>query len=451
MSSPLVQPPVVKTKALSCPNCGGPIELRGFGHSLSAVCPQCLSLLDTSEPLLKIVGQIQEAQRRTLQIELGTRGKFRGVAWQVIGFQSRTATEENDPWDEYLLFNPYKGFRYLTAYNGHWNWVEPLGPMPARMAIGGRPAVSFDGHTYKHFSGAETITTFVLGEFPWRVKVDDKVIADDFVDPPWILSSETTQDEITWSRGEYTAPAEIWQAFALPGKPVPPRGVYLNQPSPHKGRVGGMWAAFFWMLLMLVGLAIFFATFSGQGVVFKQSYSFSTQDSKADPSFVTPIFKLEGRTAGMELTVHTNLTNNWAYFDFALINDDTGTAYDFGREVSYYYGSDSDGSWSEGSNESKVFIPTVPPGRYYLRVEPEMDTSSSTSSRVTRSGFVNTMRYEISLRHDVPNYSWFWIAALLLFLPPVFYTVRARKFDVQRWMQSDYPPITRTSSGGGDD
>jgi hypothetical protein len=185
-------------------------------------------------------------------------------------------------------------------------------------------------------------------------------------------------------------------------------------------------------------------------VVFQQSYTFSTQDSKADPSFVTPIFNLEGRTAGVELTVHTNVTNNWAYFDFALINDDTGTAYDFGREVSYYYGTDSDGSWSEGNNETSVYIPTVPPGHYYLRVEPEMDTSATSSSRVTRTGFVNTMRYEITLRHDVPNYSWYWIAALLLFLPPVIYTIRARKFDAQRWMQSDYPPITRGSSGGGD-
>ncbi len=24
-------------------------------------------------------------------------------------------------WHEYVLFNPYKGFRYLTEYDGHWN------------------------------------------------------------------------------------------------------------------------------------------------------------------------------------------------------------------------------------------------------------------------------------------------------------------------------------------
>ena len=59
------------------------------------------------------------------------------------------------------------------------------------------------------------------------------------------------------------------------------------------------------------------------------------------------------------------------------------------------------------------------------------------------------MIYSLELRHDVPNYTWFWIAAVLLLLPPIFYTIRARQFEVRRWMQSDYPPITRAAVGGG--
>ena len=60
MSSPLVGPPVVKAKTMYCPNCGGPVEFRGFGHALTVVCPQCLSVLDASSPLLKIVQEAQE-------------------------------------------------------------------------------------------------------------------------------------------------------------------------------------------------------------------------------------------------------------------------------------------------------------------------------------------------------------------------------------------------------
>src|SRR5579885_2132543 len=212
MSSPLVAPPVVKTKSLHCPNCGGPVQLRGFGHALTVVCQQCMSVLDASNPQLRVLQQVQVKHRFQPKIPLGTRGKLDGVAWEAIGFQRRTvhADGEEFTWEEYLLFNPYKGFRYVTEYDGHWNVVTPLEAQPARLAIGRRPAVSMDGHTYRHFSGAEAATTFVLGEFPWRVKVGEKVICDDFIDPPLILSSETTPEEINWSRGVYTPGAEIW-------------------------------------------------------------------------------------------------------------------------------------------------------------------------------------------------------------------------------------------------
>ena len=53
-------------------------------------------------------------------------------------------------------------------------------------------------------------------------------------------------------------------------------------------------------------------------------------------------FELTGRTSNVEISIRTDLNNNWAYFNFALINEGTGQDFDFGREVSYYR--DSDGS-----------------------------------------------------------------------------------------------------------
>jgi len=447
LASPLVQPPVAKTRAIACPNCGGPVELRGFGHALSVVCAQCLSVLDVSTPEVKVLRQIQEKYRRTPKIPLGMRGKIGGAQWETIGYQTRTIHEDGETfsWDEYLLFNPYKGFRYLTEYDGHWNFVTPFEPMPVRSRYGSRPAVQFEGRLFKHFSGAEAETTFVLGEFPWRVKAGEKVIADDFVDPPTVLSSETTQDEITWSRGEYTPGAEVWKAFGLAGSAPPARGVYLNQPSPIKG--AGLWGTYGLFLAILVALAIFVGTFTRNQVVFQQSYQFQTPDAR-EPSFVTPVFDLKGRTSSLELSVHSNVINNWAYFNFALINSETGDAYDFGREVSYYAGSDSDGPWTEGSQDSTAYIPSVPAGKYYLRVEPEMDANEGGHLVRMASGrvmHVNQVAYQITLKRDVPNYFWFWIAAALLAIPPLFHSMRAKRFEVQRWMQSDYPPVR---SGG---
>ena len=424
MGSPLVAPPVVRPKALLCPHCGGPVERRGFGHTLTVVCPQCLSVLDASEPLLQVLQEVEAAQsRRTLLIPLGTRGNFRGTAWELIGFQTRAA--DDDEWEEYLLFNPYHGFRYLTHYDGHWNFVTPLEALPGSRDPRGRAPVTYEGRVYRRFSGGQATTTFVLGEFPWRVKMGDQVYTQDYIDPPSVLSAEMTNDEITWSKGDYVPGAEIWKAFQLPGRPPQPRGVYLNQTSPHSTQSGSIWATFGLMLLILVGLALFFATFSQREVVLRETHHFSSL-AQGEPSFVTPVFDLTGRTATLEVAVHTDLDQDWSYFNFALINDQSGEAFDFGREVSYYHDSDD----TEGSRDASVLIPSVPPGRYYLRVEPEMDSGHS-------------MAYDLTLRHDVPSYAWFWIAAGLLLIPPVVHTMRARGFETQRWMNSDRSPVLK--------
>ena len=167
--------------------------------------------------------------------------------------------------------------------------------------------------------------------------------------------------------------------------------------------------------------------------VFQNTYLF-TPAMKTDAAFVTPTFELTGRTSNVEISVRTDLNNNWAYFNFALINEDTGQDFDFGREVSYYR--DSDGS--EGSPHDSVIVPRVPSGKYYLRVEPEME------SRILQS-----MSYELTIHRDVPTHAFFWIAGLLLLIPPIFITVRAARFESARWRESDYAPVGPSS--GGDD
>ena len=114
-------------------------------------------------------------------------------------------------------------------------------------------------------------------------------------------------------------------------------------------------------------------------VAFSDHYAYS-QGVKSDSAFVTPTFRLDGRKSNVELSIHTDLDNNWAYFNFALINDQTGQTFDFAREVSYYH--DSDGS--DGSRNNSVIIPSVPSGQYYLRVEPEM--ASWLALRALRAG-----------------------------------------------------------------
>ena len=415
-------------KALNCPNCGAALTIRALDHTLSVVCVQCLSILDAKDPNLQVLQQFEAKERYVALIPLGSRGRWRGDVYEVIGFQVRAAYEDDIPysWSEYLLFNPFKGFRYLTEYNGHWNDVKTVKAVPETITSRGKEAMRLLGQTYLHFQTASAETIYVMGEFPWQIRVGEKVAVSDYVAPPQILSSETTESETTWSLGEYVDGARVWEAFSLTGAPPPATGVFANQPSPYTGRVKPLWIYCLALLLVLLNLALFFSSFASKEEVFSQRYSFGPTLT-GDNSFVTPIFELKGRTSGVELAIHTDLRDNWAYFNFALINEATGQAFDFGREVSNLLG--------EGSPNDSVLIPTVPAGRYYLRVEPEV-----------ASGY-RRMNYELSVRRDVPSSAFYWLAALLLVVPPGFLTLRALGFEKSRWQEGG----DIVASGPGDD
>jgi hypothetical protein len=414
------------TKALNCPKCGAALVVRSMSHAVTIVCEHCQCLLDARDPNLQIVQQFNQRvdQDRPL-IPLGTRGKFRGTLFEVIGFQRRTINSDgvDYSWHEYLLFNPYKGFRYLTEYQGHWNYVTPVTSLP----VTGSSSAEYQGQRYRHFQTASAQTTFVLGEFPWQVRYGERARCSDYVHPPFLLSSEAMDNETTWSYGEYVSGSEVWKSFNLPGRAPAPIGVFENQPSPVSGSTKRIWAAFAIFFFALVFLLIANFVAASNSKVFDQNYSFAQNKPGQEPSFVTPVFELTGRPSDVEVATRANVNNEWIYLNFALINDETGQAYDFGREVSYYHGYDSDGSWTEGSDHDSVIVPDVPSGKYYLRVEPETD------------GKFGAIAYSITVTRDVPVMSLYLFALIALFVPAVFISWRAITFEQMRWAESDHP------------
>lgn len=424
-----------RLRSLQCPNCGGNVELRGFAHTQSAVCVQCCSILDPTTPSVQVIQKFDEKARVKPLIPLGTRGTLHGIIYELIGFQVRAITVEGVvySWHEYLLFNPYHGFRYLSQYDGHWNDIVTVRGLPSYTSSKGRKAALFQGKPFAHFQNSHARTTFVMGEFPWQVRVGEQVEVDDFIAPPQMLSAEKTANEITWSIGDYTPGADIWRAFNLPGSPPPAKGIFANQPSPYTGKVGQIWRrALLLMVVWAVLLAWFTFTPSNQ-VAFQKSFRYD-QSAPGEHSLVTDIFELKGRDANVEVDLKADVDNDWAFFNMALINEQTGQGFDFAREVSYYSGRDSDGNWTEGSRRDSVTIPRVPAGRYYLRIEPEMDTAGR-----------HAMSYEVTVRHDVASTWLFWLALPLLIVPPIVYSIRVGGFEAKRWQESDYAP------SGGDD
>jgi hypothetical protein len=437
---PLPGPPKPQAKALNCPKCGAAIVLRSFGQAVTVVCASCHSILDAKDPNLAILQQF-EAMTRDVKplIPLGTRGKLSGTDYEVIGFQRRSTQIDGITyyWHEYVLFNPYKGIRYLSEYNGHWNDISICKTLPTTDFA----AATYLGEDYKHFQTSDANTDFVLGEFPWQVRVGEHAAVTDYVHPPRVLSSEKMDKEVTWSIGEYMYGREIWDTFGLPGSPPEAIGVFENQPSPLTTNVRQIWIAFAAFAIFLLILMAGFDMLAKKESVFNQIYTYDRREAKGELSFVTDVFDLAGRTSSVEVKTYSPVSNHWIYLNYALINQDTGQAWDFGREVSYYSGYDSDGSWSEGKQNDSVVIPSVPPGHYYLRVEPEVDPS------------LPLISYTIEVRRDVPVFGIYGIAFLALLLPVVVLSWRSYTFERTRWSESDHPPMdfSNISTSSGDD
>lgn len=439
-ASPGEGTPVAGVRGLNCPQCGAAIEIRSGQLAQTVACPSCTAILDARDANLEIIQKFQDRTRRaTPDIPLGTTGTLGGERWQAIGFQVRGVVVSGVTyyWREYLLWNTEHGFRYLTEYDGHWNDVVVVKGTPKEGMGFGRPQVEYNGTTFKHFQSANAQTFFVLGEFPWEVRAGDTVEDDDFVAPPYMLSRERTPDEVSWSLGTYTPPQKIADAFKLPKALRTPLGVFADQPNPRAGAAGAMKGTFFLLATALVVLAVArFATARNEAV-FTQSYQYSAQTGDTS-AFVTPVFTLGGHTSNVQLDIRTSLSNNWAYYNLALLDENGGPGFDFGREVSYYSGVEDGDAWSEGSPEDKVVLPSVPSGRYYLRVALDRDPGATPFS------------YTISVRRDVPRVWPFLVAFVLLAAPVLFAVFSSVNFEYDRWRESDHPWVT-TSSGSDDD
>lgn len=434
---PLPTPPPLRAKSFACPGCGNALSVRGLEQTESIACGSCSSIIDLTDENLRIIETFRAKVKYQPLIPLGSRGKLRGELFEVIGYLRRAIEVEGVEyeWSEYLLFNPYKGFRWLSEYNGHWNFIKTTTHTPKPLTSNEQGPVSYLGETFQHFQGAYARVTYVLGEFYWKVQVGEGCRVNDYIAPPLILSKEDTEREVTWSVGEYIEPETLWKSFQL-NTPLPARiGIAPNQPSPYRSQSARIWRAFAIFLLLAVFIQLLFLLLSHNRLVYQNEFAFHQAD--VEKARVTATFVLPGRPSNVVIKSRANVSTNWLYLNMALINEETGNAYDFGREISYYFGVDGGESWTEGSVSDEVTLPEVTAGRYYLRIEPE--------------SAARDVNYSIRVYRDVPRWSYFFVTLGALFVIPVFHWWRSRSYEYQRWLESDHPMRSLTSSDSEDD
>lgn len=419
----------IKTRSFQCPACGSAIAIN-TPNVQSLTCGSCHTLISAENDNLKVLHKFAKEVRVEPRIPLGSEGSFDGTRYRVIGYMARSSFSDGTEsgWDEYLLHNPMHGFRWLTEYQGHWNFASPVKGTPEKSyTIQGAPAMLSDGRLYRHFEKSSAKVTYVLGEFYWRVAINEKATVNDYIAPPYILSEEKNGKEITWTAGEYIEPEVVQNAFDLT-EPLPQRyGVAPNQIWPQEAAYRQVWQSFWICTLLVVLIQIISLKYADDRTIYTGNFHFPSDNGEPQTS---PEFEVPGSTGNLHFITQANVDNDWAGVDLELIDRDTGRVRSLSREVSYYHGYD-DGYWTEGNGSDEAEISDVPPGHYLLRIDAEKGNA-----------YNRAFDTRLEIHRNVPNWkNCFVIEALLLLFPIIFWWWRAT-FEAERWSGGDHPEDT---------
>jgi hypothetical protein len=430
--------PVPAVRALACPACGGSVELRAAGYTVHVACQYCSSILDVTDPQVRLVTGYNQAAAE-LEIPLGTRGILRGIEWEAIGYLQRSENGEYG-WEEYLLFNPYHGYRWLVNVRSGWSFGEALTVTPEwlsydQMAIG--------PESYTHFFANGTARVdYVLGEFYWRVAVGERVKTSDWVRPGVMLSREENAHEISWTRNTWIPGKEMHRAFGVspPNRLWPP---LPHQPSPYGGwlwtglKIGV--AAFGFLLVVAI-------LFGGTG--WSAAGSFPVASDGREQSVTLGPIELSNRYQKVDIRAEVpRLENGWVDLDYSLVNRKTQQAYDAYGAAERYSGSDSDGPWSEGSRASHLSIASVPAGSYDLIVDYKANrwtgsmTTYPTASDPTWMDAENLPQVQVEVRNGRIYWSNLLIALLAMTIPLLLALGAHIAFETARKSESDFAPV----------
>jgi hypothetical protein len=422
---PATQPSTATAfKSINCPVCGAPITLRALGASVMVGCSSCRSQIDISKPEIQVIKKFQAAAQR-FPLPLGARGTLRGQAYVIVGAMIRVS--DGYSWHEFLLFNPYIGFRWLILDGGHWSLAQTVKDVSAITPSG--PGLDYRGRSYRKYQAGTAVVDTVIGEFYWRVKVGDQAQTADFVAAPWMLSREKTPTEVTWSLIQYLDPEEIADAFHVP---VPERvGIAPSQPCTPSEALASIKR--FVIGALLLALVIQLATMLLARNVKIPIGAYVPPADHAQETVFGPLH-FDAHRSLNELNAYSPLDNSWVELDYALVKKGTGESFEFGNAMEFYSGRDSDGAWSDGSRSASTLLSSLPQGDYDLVV----DSASGNSS-----GAPPPQPIQLSLTHDVAPWRNFWLACAVILAYPLYLMYRRLIFERERWSDSQFDPYPR--------
>jgi hypothetical protein len=258
----------IKAQSPPCPNCGAPLKIT-LATTQSVVCDSCKSVVDLSKGIGPDMAHYAQLNRMEPGIPLGRTGTLpipSGAAplpWQVVGYMERMElmsgdSDEAEAWREYLLYNRQEGFAFLVDTNEGWSVARVLTGVPE---VRGQSARWY-GTAYAKRWTYTSETTYVLGEFYWKVEANQRTQHEDYEGSASghraFLSKESTANETTWSAGESIPAPMVAQVFGLDASAGAQlqRGGAMSGGGPSLGGLVGAGGLISWPKLILLLIVV---------------------------------------------------------------------------------------------------------------------------------------------------------------------------------------------------
>ncbi len=356
------------------------------------------------------------------QIPLGARGTVRGRKYECIGFMVRSDQSGDYPWEEYLLFNPYYGFRWLMTMNGHWNFISPVF---LDYPLIGDP-LPIQGQTYRLFLRDVAVVRFVLGEFYWQVKVGDVAKVREYISPPYTVSGEDEGFERNCSFAEYIDRTEVAESFSLNPASFPaPTGIFPNQPSPYHPDRFFMWLG---SAVFLIGILLSAATLS------RKEELVTAIDGTAIPGVVSAPIITETfeflDDGNLQFQLEGPVSNSWLDVDISIVNAANQSSLDTSAGISYYFGYEDGEGWTEGGTRAVTTVGDIERGRYYFTIQAE-----ASAEIIPRP-----VRFNLQIIRHGAYWDNLLLAIVLGLLPALYNLIAGWHFESQRWETSTESP-----------
>lgn len=427
-----------RTEPVQCPACGGPITLKGFGAVEQVSCPYCGSELRPEDSgALRILQQYQRARQESA-LPLNARGTLEGTEWEIIGIVWRHCVVDgiSYPWQEFLLYNPYKGYRWLVYQmtDGHWSLGGALPGAPKTRASMHKSVV-FRKQVFKHFQTSVAQVTYVEGEFPWQVRHGDHAIAHDYVADTESLSIEEQATEeggsdVNFTRMRHIEGREVWKAFGAPGSPPSTSGVGMLSPNPWMQGRALLWLSFAVLLVLWAAASVLYVQGRDTEVVFTKS------GLPLEPYSQEITIGEKGKDTTLEVTFAAQpLSNAWAYADIMLISKASEEAVGVGATAEEWHGNTGGESWREGKPSETITVGGVKGGTYLLQIVPQAGAQAGKPTPTN-------LKFSVSIKQDVVLARYIVLPLLIILAFPFLNFLLGRVYEARRWANSDYAPST---------